>query len=149
MDNVLQYIINLIVFVPIIIVLIVASIKLSKANFSNIGNNKYTKVLERTNLSKDTNVFVLKIGDEGCVLVSSPSKVEKIKKLSKEEIENIQDLKQESKVDISTLNLSKLNLSKSILKKSNTNTLNTDNLNLNEFKLNKLNLKGKRYGRLR
>lgn len=149
MDNVLQYIINLIVFVPIIIVLIVASIKLSKANFSNIGNNKYTKVLERTNLSKDTNVFVLKIGDEGCVLVSSPSKVEKIKELSKEEIENIQDLKQESKVDISTLNLSKLNLSKSILKKSNTNTLNTDNLNLNEFKLNKLNLKGKRYGRLR
>lgn len=149
MDNVLQYIINLIVFVPIIIVLIVASIKLSKANFSNIGNNKYTKVLERTNLSKDTNVFVLKIGDEGCVLVSSPSKVEKIKELSKEEIENIQDLKQESKVDISTLNLSKLNLSNSILKKSNTNTLNTDNLNLNEFKLNKLNLKGKRYGRLR
>lgn len=122
MDNVLQYIINLIVFVPIIIVLIVASIKLSKANFSNIGNNKYTKVLERTNLSKDTDVFVLKIGDEGCVLVSSPSKVEKIKELSKEEIENIQDLKQESKVDISTLNPNKLN---------------------------KLNLKGKRYGRLR
>lgn len=149
MDNVLQYIINLIVFVPIIIVLIVASIKLSKANFSNIGNNRYTKVLERTNLSKDTDVFVLKIGDEGCVLVSSPSKVEKIKELSKEEIENIQDLKQESKVDISTLNLSKLNLSKSRLKKSNTNTVNTDNLNLNEFKLNKLNLKGKRYGRLR
>lgn len=149
MDNVLQYIINLIVFVPIIIVLIVASIKLSKANFSNIGNNRYTKVLERTNLSKDTDVFVLKIGDEGCVLVSSPSKVEKIKELSKEEIENIQDLKQESKVDISTLNLSKLNLSKSRLKKSNTNTINTDNLNLNEFKLNKLNLKGKRYGRLR
>lgn len=149
MDNVLQYIINLIVFVPIIIVLIVASIKLSKANFSNIGNNRYTKVLERTNLSKDTDVFVLKIGDEGCVLVSSPSKVEKIKELSKEEIENIQDLKQESKVDISTLNLRKLNLSKSRLKKSNTNTINTDNLNLNEFKLNKLNLKGKRYGRLR
>lgn len=149
MDNVLQYIINLIVFVPIIIVLIVASIKLSKANFSNIGNNRYTKVLERTNLSKDTDVFVLKIGDEGCVLVSSPSKVEKIKELSKEEIENIQDLKQESKVDISTLNISKLNLSKSRLKKSNTNTINTDNLNLNEFKLNKLNLKGKRYGRLR
>lgn len=149
MDNVLQYIINLIVFVPITIVLIVASIKLSKANFSNIGNNKYTKVLERTNLSKDTDVFVLKIGDEGCVLVSSPSKVEKIKELSKEEIENIQDLKQESKVDISTLNLSKLNLRKSRLKKSNTNTTDTDNLNLNEFKLNKLNLKGKRYGRLR
>lgn len=149
MNNVLQYIINLIVFVPVIIVLIVASIKLSKANFSNIGNNKYTKVLERTNLSKDTDVFVLKIGDEGCVLVSSPSKVEKIKELSKEDIENIEDLKQESKVDISNLNVSKLSLSKVRFKKSSTNNLNTDNLNLNEFKLNKLNLKGKRYGRLR
>lgn len=149
MDNVLQYIINLIVFVPITIVLIVASIKLSKANFPNIGNNKYTKVLERTNLSKDTDVFVLKIGDEGCVLVSSPSKVEKIKELSKEDIKNIEDLKQESKVDISNLDISKLNLRKVRLKKASTNNLNTENLNLNEFKLNKLNLKGKRYGRLR
>lgn len=109
MDNVLQYIINLIVFVPITIILIVVSIRLSKTNIGNIGLNKYTKVLERTTLSKDTDVFVLKIGDEGCVIVSSSSSIEKIKELSKEEISNIEGLKEESKVKLKTFN-EKMNL---------------------------------------
>ncbi|GAA3662082.1 flagellar biosynthetic protein FliO [Asaccharospora irregularis] len=109
MDNVLQYIINLIVFVPITIILIVVSIRLSKTNIGNIGLNKYTKVLERTTLSKDTDVFVLKIGDEGCVIVSSSSSIEKIKELSKEEISNIEGLKEESKVKLKSFN-EKMNL---------------------------------------
>lgn len=109
MDNVLQYIINLVVFVPITIILIVISIRLSKTNIGNIGLNKYTKVLERTTLSKDTDVFVLKIGDEGCVIVSSSSSIEKIKELSKEEISNIEGLKEESKVKLKTFN-EKMNL---------------------------------------
>lgn len=109
MDNVLQYIINLVVFVPITIILIVVSIRLSKTNIGNIGLNKYTKVLERTTLSKDTDVFVLKIGDEGCVIVSSSSSIEKIKELSKEEISNIEGLKEESKVKLKTFN-EKMNL---------------------------------------
>lgn len=109
MDNVLQYIINLVVFVPITIILIVVSIRLSKTNIGNIGLNKYTKVLERTTLSKDTDVFVLKIGDEGCVIVSSSSSIEKIKELSKEEISNIEGLKEESKVKFKTFN-EKMNL---------------------------------------
>lgn len=109
MDNVLQYIINLVVLVPITIILIVVSIRLSKTNIGNIGLNKYTKVLERTTLSKDTDVFVLKIGDEGCVIVSSSSSIEKIKELSKEEISNIEGLKEESKVKLKTFN-EKMNL---------------------------------------
>lgn len=109
MDNVLQYIINLVVFVPITIILIVVSIRLSKTNIGNIGLNKYTKVLERTTLSKDTDVFVLKIGDEGCVIVSSSSSIEKIKELSKEEISNIEGSKEESKVKLKTFN-EKMNL---------------------------------------
>lgn len=109
MDNVLQYIINLVVFVPITIILIVVSIRLSKTNIGNIGLNKYTKVLERTTLSKDTDVFVLKIGDEGCVIVSSSSSIEKIKELSKEEISNIEGLKEESKVKLKSFN-EKMNL---------------------------------------
>lgn len=109
MDNVLQYIINLVVFVPITIILIVVSIRLSKTNIGNIGLNKYTKVLERTTLSKDTDVFVLKIGDEGCVIVSSSSSIEKIKELSKEEVSNIEGVKEESKVKLKTFN-EKMNL---------------------------------------
>ena len=77
----LHYIINLIIFIPITIILIIASIKLTKFNSDNINKHKYVKVLERTNLNKDTSIFVLEMGDEGCVLASSPSKTEKIKRL--------------------------------------------------------------------
>ena len=64
----LHYIINLIIFIPITIILIIASIKLTKFNSDNINKHKYVKVLERTNLNKDTSIFVLEMGDEGCVL---------------------------------------------------------------------------------
>lgn len=113
MDNMLQYLINLSIFVPIIIVLIVVSIKISKANLENIGIYKYTQVIERTNLNKDTDVFVLKIGDEGCVIISSPSSIEKIRDLSEEEINNLENKKEEIKKAKAlklNLNLRKLNL---------------------------------------
>ena len=108
----LQYIINLIVFIPIIIILIVVSIKLSKINSDNIDRNKYVKVLEKTNLSKDNSIFVIKIGDEGCVLTSSPSKIEKIKDLTKEDIIEIENMKPNFSMNIPDIDISKLNMFK-------------------------------------
>lgn len=113
MDNVLQYITNLIVFIPVTIILIVVSIKLSKANLSNLGGYKYISILERTVLNKDTEVCVIKIGDEGCVLVSSPSKVENIKDLSKEEIENIEQKQNDTKIKFNKPSFNKLSLKES------------------------------------
>jgi len=105
----LHYIINLIIFIPITIILIIASIKLTKFNSDNINKHKYVKVLERTNLNKDTSIFVL--GDEGCVLASSPSKTEKIKVLSKEEIAQIYDMKESYGIDLSQIDVDKFNIS--------------------------------------
>lgn len=115
MNNTLQYIINLIIFIPIIIILIVVSIKLSNANLKYLGKERYLRVLERSSLNKDTDVFLLKIGDEGCVIVSSSHKVEKLKELSKEEIELIEQKKYEEKTTLSNLDsniLKKIDLSK-------------------------------------
>ena len=106
----LHYIINLIIFVPITIILIVVSIKLSKLNSDNINKHKYIKVLERTNLNKETSVFVLEMGDEGCVLASSPSKIEKIKGLSKEEIIEIHEMKESHGIDLSQVDINKFNI---------------------------------------
>lgn len=133
MDNIFQYIINLIIFVPVTIALIIISIRLSRANLGSMGSYKYINILERTNLNKDTDVFILKIGDEGCVLLSSPSNVEKIKELSKDEINNIEELRKEPKAKL-------VNLS---------NKLNLHSLNLKEINLNKLKSKENRYGKLR
>ena len=103
----LHYIINLIIFIPITIILIVASIKLSKLNSDNINKYKYVKVLERTNLSKDTSIFVLEIGDEGCVLASSPSKIEKLKELNKEDIAEIYEMKESYGISLENIDVDK------------------------------------------
>lgn len=121
----LQYLVNLSIFVPFIIILIVVSVRFSKASLEGIGIYKYTQIIERTNLNKDTDVFVLKIGDEGCVLVSSPSKLEKIKDLNKEEIKVIEEKRKEiKKIKLVNLNkednkLKKLDFNKLKLKKNN------------------------------
>lgn len=91
MDNMLQYILNTVIAVPIVMILIVLSMKLAKTNMTLIENSKYTKVLEKTTLNKDTEIFVLKMGDEGLVLASSPSKLQTIKSLSKEEVISIEE----------------------------------------------------------
>lgn len=97
MKDTMQYIINLIVFVPITIALIIITIKLSNINIGRFSENKYVKVLEKSNLNKDTDIFILKIGDEGCVLVSSPSNTYKVKELTKEEIKAIEIKNEEIK----------------------------------------------------
>lgn len=102
-----QYIINLIIFIPITIILIVASIKLSKINSDNINKHKYVKVLERTNLSKDTSIFVLEMGDEGCVVVSSPSKIEKLKELNVEDIAEIYEMKESHGISLENIDVDK------------------------------------------
>jgi len=103
----LHYIINLIIFIPITVILIVASIKLSKLNSDNINKHKYVKVLERTNLSKDTSIFVLEVGDEGCVLASSPSKIEKLKELNKEDIAEIYEMKESHGISLENIDVDK------------------------------------------
>lgn len=154
MDNVLQYITNLIVFIPVTIILIVVSIKLSKANLSNLGGYKYISILERTVLNKDTEVCVIKIGDEGCVLVSSPSKVENIKDLSKEEIENIEQKQNDTKIKMVKLNkenmsLKKLKSKEVKLSKLNLKRIKSNKIEFDKSNFNKLSLKGSKNGNLR
>ncbi|MDB8803896.1 MULTISPECIES: flagellar biosynthesis protein FliZ [Romboutsia] len=149
----LQYIINLLIFVPLILILIVVSLRLSKASMSTIAGKKYTKVLEVTNLKKDIDLFVLKIGDEGCVLVSSPSKVDKIKDLTKEEINSIEKIKDDSEINLGqfTPRYKKFNFfgNKSKYKSLKVNKSDYNNLNLSKYKIDKLNLKRNKYGRFR
>lgn len=156
----LQYIINLIIFIPITIVLIVASIKLSKLNSDRIDKYRYVKVLERLNLNKETSVFILKIGDEGCVLASSPSKIETIKQLSEDEVIKIENMKPDFYLNIPYIDINKFNFfNKKSKNRKGINSLKykvnkSKLLNFNKFnkpmfikKNNKFNLKRSRYGR--
>jgi flagellar protein FliO/FliZ len=103
-----QYIINLGIFIPVVIFLIIICIRFGKINSDKLDRFKYIKILERTTLSKDTNIFVIKIGDEGCVISSSPSKLEILKDLSKEDIESIEKSKLDFSNQIKDIEINKI-----------------------------------------
>ncbi|MGL5693370.1 MAG: hypothetical protein ACRCXA_04780 [Peptostreptococcaceae bacterium] len=100
--SLIEYLINVLVFTPFVLLLVVLSIKMSKRNIEKFTSNKYVQVLERINVSKDNNIYLLKTGDTGCVVMSSHNHTEKIKDLSEEEIEQIllskQSLNKEDKL---------------------------------------------------
>lgn len=130
MDNILKYIINLIVFVPFTIALIIITIRLSKSSINGIAKNKYIKVLERTNLNKDTELYVLKVGDEGCVIVSSPTKTDTIKELTSNQIEEIERKQEEVKIN----NRNNINLKLKDIKKFRLKEIKNERNNTNDFK---------------
>ncbi len=57
---------------------------------------KYIKIIEKTQLSKDSFIVVLRIGNEGMVMLTSSGHTEKLKDITKEEIEEIESKKQQS-----------------------------------------------------
>lgn len=85
------YIIKVIAFIPIVIILIAISLKLSQRTLIQGQANKYMRVLEVININKNNNLLVVKIGDKGCVLASSGSNINKIEDLTKEDILKIEE----------------------------------------------------------
>lgn len=110
----LEFIINLIELVPVVILLIFISLKLSQKSLSKIGSGSYINVLEKLNLSKDIYLLLIKIGNTGCVIVVSSNNTKVIKNLSENEINEIIEMKNKHN-DLSYL--SNLNFSKILSKK--------------------------------
>ena len=110
----LEFIINLIVLVPVVVLLIFISLRLSKKSLSKIGSGSYVKVLEKINLSKDICLYVIKSGNTGCIIVTSNNNTQVIKKLNEDEINEIIEMKNQHN-DLSYLN--NLDFSKILNKK--------------------------------
>ena len=110
----LEFIINLIVLVPVVVLLIFISLRLSKKSLIKIGSGSYVKVLEKINLSKDICLYVIKSGNTGCIIVTSNNNTQVIKKLNEGEINEIIEMKNQHN-DLSYLN--NLDFSKILNKK--------------------------------
>lgn len=100
-----EYLFNIIIIIPIVILLAVISLKISKKTMDNINGSLYTQIIEKIALGKDTNLFVIRIGKRGSVLVVSPNNTEKIRDLDEEELNEIIKMKKDNgtKFDISTV----------------------------------------------
>lgn len=106
MDKTLiEYLVNIIVLVPVVLCLIVVTLKLSKKGVDGFNMKAYAQVIERFSLNKDTTLYVLKLGTTGCVLISSAHNTEVIKELDENEIEEVIKMKKEKQT---VMNLSKI-----------------------------------------
>lgn len=101
-----QYILNLVLVVPIVIILFFIAVKLGKTSLSKVGIHNHISILEKVNLSKDSSMFVLKMGEkEGCVGILTPSGFQIIQNLDSDGIKEIEDKKNQFLNQEKTLDL--------------------------------------------
>lgn len=77
----------------ILFALMVAVLKFSKKGIDNTTRRNYTKIIDKTQISKDSFIIVMKLGKEGMVLLTSSGHTEKLKDLSEEEVIEIEENK--------------------------------------------------------
>ena len=76
-----------------VLFLIYLSMKYGGNKLQYIQKGRYIKVLERTSISKENLLVVVKMGSNGFVIASTNDKMEIISQLTKEEIEKIEESK--------------------------------------------------------
>lgn len=76
------------------------SYKILGTKVESINNNKYIKVIERTQISKDNAILIIKVGKMGYVMAVSGNSVEKLSELSEEEVNEIEENKKRSNQEI-------------------------------------------------
>lgn len=69
------------------------SFKLMGKKIDATNNNKYIKVIERVQITKENAILIIKIGEKGYVMTSTAGHMEKISELSEEEIKIIEEAK--------------------------------------------------------
>ncbi|MCF0148165.1 MAG: FliO/MopB family protein [Clostridium sp.] len=77
---------KLIFALAVVLGLMYLTFKLSGDKLSKINSNKHIKVLERSQISREASIAVVKVGDKGYILSISNNKIEKLDELSKEDI---------------------------------------------------------------
>lgn len=120
MDNTfVEYLLNIIIFIPIVLVLIVISLRLSKSSMNTISGGTYTQVLERFNLTKDISLYVIKVGTTGLVVIASAHNTQVVKELTEDEVEEIIKMKKKKYEAVDLSKIMGLDINKIIRKKDN------------------------------
>jgi len=76
------------------------SFKLMGTKLNAINNNKYVKVIDRVQVTKENAILIVKIGKKGCVMTSTTGHMEKLSELSEEEINIIEEDKKKAAQEI-------------------------------------------------
>ncbi|NME82760.1 flagellar biosynthetic protein FliO [Clostridium sp. SM-530-WT-3G] len=88
-----KMIMQLIIALAITLGIMFLSYKILGNKVNGINKNKYVKVLERTQITKENSILVIKTGKKGYVVASTAGHIEKLSELSEEEIKEIEENK--------------------------------------------------------
>ena len=91
--GILKMFIQLLVALGVTLGIMFLSYKILGTKVESINNNKYVKVIERTQVTKDNAILIVKIGKKGYVMSSTGNNMEKLAELSEEEINEIEENK--------------------------------------------------------
>lgn len=100
MIEILLLIFKLVFTLIIILGLIYLSLRLSSEKINKYNENKYIKILEKTQISKDSSLIVVKVGKKGYVLSTTNTNIEKLDELSNEEILSLEEYKKKEKENL-------------------------------------------------
>ena len=90
------YLIFKLIFALLVVLLfMILALRFSNKGITKYNSKKYARVIDRIQLSKESSIVILKLGDKGIVLLTSTNHTEKLEELTKEEIELIEKNKQE------------------------------------------------------
>lgn len=70
------------------------------SKYNVINNNKYIKVIDRVQITKENSILIVKIGEKGYIMTSTAGHMEKLSELSEDEIKNIEENKKKSNEEI-------------------------------------------------
>ncbi|MDR3594014.1 flagellar biosynthetic protein FliO [Clostridium sp.] len=91
---------QLILALAVTLGLMFLSFKVMGSKLNSINNNKYIRIIERVQVTKDNAILIAKIGEKGYVMTSTSGHMEKLSELSEEEIRSIEDDKKKANEDI-------------------------------------------------
>jgi flagellar protein FliO/FliZ len=76
------------------------SFKVMGSKYNVINNNKYIKVIDRVQITKENSILIVKMGEKGYIMTSTAGHMEKLSELSEDEIKNIEENKKKSNEEI-------------------------------------------------
>jgi len=92
----LQMLAQLILALGVTLGLIFLSFKLAGSKLNSINNNKYIKIIERVQVTKENSMLIVRIGKKAYIMTCTAGHMEKLSELSEEEINKIEEDKRKA-----------------------------------------------------
>lgn len=92
----LYLMIKLIVALAVVFCLFSISVRYSNKGLSKINEKKYVKVIDRVQISKESFIVIVRLGEKGLVLLTNQNHTEKLEELSEEKIREIEENKKDN-----------------------------------------------------